>query len=67
MVQSPIQPPSKNFLKWLAVGVGGLAILFSVPKFLRVMRSFPKTQTGKIQKHLLKKEGITNDTWKRDD
>ena len=31
------------------------------------MKNFPKTQTGKIQKHLLKKEGITNDTWKRND
>ena len=28
------------------------------------MSDFPKTQTGKIQKHLLKKEGVTNDTWK---
>ncbi len=37
---------------------------FAVPKYMRVMKDFPKTQTGKIQKHLLKKEGITNDTWK---
>ena len=42
MVQSPIQPPSKNFLKWLAVGAGGLAILFSVPKFLRTSESSSK-------------------------
>ena len=29
------------------------------------MSDFPKTQTGKIRKHLLKKEGVTNDTWKK--
>ena len=27
------------------------------------MKDFPKTSTGKIQKHILKKEGITSDTW----
>ena len=37
---------------------------FAIPKFIRIVGDFPKTQTGKIQKHLLKKEGITNDTWK---
>ena len=37
---------------------------FSVPKYLRVMNDFPKTTTGKIQKNLLKKDGITRDTWK---
>jgi crotonobetaine/carnitine-CoA ligase len=36
---------------------------FSVPKYLRIMKEFPKTQTGKIQKNKLREEGITVDTW----
>ena len=37
---------------------------FAIPKYIRVMKEFPKTQTGKIIKHALRTEGITNDTWK---
>ena len=37
---------------------------FAIPLYLRVMKNFPKTQTGKIIKHALRTEGITNDTWK---
>jgi len=36
---------------------------FSVPKYLRIMKEFPKTQTGKIQKNKLREEGVTFDTW----
>jgi crotonobetaine/carnitine-CoA ligase len=36
---------------------------FSIPKYLRIMEDFPKTQTGKIQKNKLREEGITVDTW----
>ena len=55
-----------QYLNWVNQAKQDLAN-FSVPKYLRIMKNFPKTQTGKIQKHLLKKEGITNDTWKRND
>ena len=55
-----------KYLNWVNQAKQDLAN-FSVPKYLRIMKNFPKTQTGKIQKHLLKKEGITNDTWKRND
>ena len=55
-----------KYLNWINQAKQDLA-KFSVPKYLRIMKNFPKTQTGKIQKHLLKKEGITNDTWKRND
>ena len=37
---------------------------FAIPKYIRIMKEFPKTQTGKIIKHALRTEGITNDTWK---
>ena len=36
---------------------------FAIPKYIRVMREFPKTQTGKIQKNKLREEGVTIDTW----
>ena len=36
---------------------------FSIPKYLRIMKEFPKTQTGKIQKNKLREEGVTVDTW----
>ena len=55
-----------KYLNWINQAKQDLAN-FSIPKYLRIMKSFPKTHTGKIQKHLLKKEGITNDTWKRND
>ena len=39
---------------------------FAIPKYLRVMDEFPKTQTGKIQKNKLREEGITLDTWQNE-
>jgi crotonobetaine/carnitine-CoA ligase len=38
---------------------------FMLPKFIRVIDELPKTPTQKIKKHLLKEEGVTNDTWDR--
>ena len=35
---------------------------FAIPKYIRIMKEFPKTQTGKIQKNKLREEGITIDT-----
>lgn len=55
-----------NYTKWIKTAKLNLAS-FSVPKYLRVMSDFPKTNTGKIQKNLLKKEGVTNDSWKNND
>ena len=39
---------------------------FAIPKYIRVMDEFPKTQTGKIQKNKLREEGITLDTWQNE-
>ncbi|MDC0092684.1 AMP-binding protein [Alphaproteobacteria bacterium] len=36
---------------------------FAIPKYIRIMDNFPKTQTGKIQKNKLREDGITVDTW----
>ena len=52
-----------EYSKWINKVSADLA-KFAIPLYLRVMKSFPKTQTGKIIKHALRTEGITNDTWK---
>ena len=39
---------------------------FMIPRFIRVMQDLPKTPTQKVQKHLLRDEGVTSDTWDRD-
>ncbi len=36
---------------------------FAWPKYIRVVDQLPKTQTHRIVKHILKKEGVTEDTW----
>lgn len=39
---------------------------FMVPRYLRVLDDLPKTASGKVQKHLLRKDGVTDDTWDRE-
>ena len=39
---------------------------FMVPRFVRIVPALPKTPTQKVQKHLLRSEGITPDTWDRE-
>ncbi|GGG83810.1 ATP-dependent acyl-CoA ligase [Salipiger pallidus] len=39
---------------------------FMVPRYLRVLDDLPKTASGKVQKHLLRKAGVTLDTWDRE-
>tara|TARA_R110000868_G_scaffold405525_1_gene684962 strand:- start:3238 stop:4848 length:1611 start_codon:yes stop_codon:yes gene_type:complete len=40
---------------------------FMVPRYLRVMNELPKTPTAKVQKVGLRADGITKDTWDRED
>ena len=35
---------------------------FALPRYIRVTRTLPKTQTGKIQKVVLREQGVTSDT-----
>jgi len=37
-----------------------------VPRYVRVIDELPKTPTEKIQKHILREQGITVDTWDRE-
>ncbi|GGC86562.1 AMP-binding protein [Chelatococcus reniformis] len=39
---------------------------FMVPRYFRVIDDLPRTPTEKVQKHLLRSEGITPDTWDRE-
>jgi len=36
---------------------------FMVPRYLRVMADLPKTASGKVQKHVIRSEGVTPDTF----
>ena len=53
---------SINFVELLTLAKSNLA-KFAIPKYLRIMEEFPKTQTGKIQKNKLREQGVTVDTW----
>jgi crotonobetaine/carnitine-CoA ligase len=39
---------------------------FMVPRYVRIVPDLPKTPTQKVQKHLLRAEGITADAWDRE-
>ncbi len=36
---------------------------FAIPKYIRIVDQLPKTETHRIVKHVLKEEGLTEDTW----
>ena len=37
-----------------------------VPRYLRILPELPKTLTQKVEKHLLRAEGLTAETWDRE-
>ncbi|WP_395711419.1 AMP-binding protein [Reyranella sp.] len=39
---------------------------FMVPRYFRIIPDLPRTPTQKVQKHLLRSEGVTADTWDRE-
>ncbi|HEX2891445.1 AMP-binding protein [Vineibacter terrae] len=39
---------------------------FMVPRYFRIVPDLPRTPTEKVQKHLLRSEGVTADTWDRE-
>ena len=39
---------------------------FMVPRYVRIVLELPKTPTQKVQKHLIRGEGVTADTWDRE-
>jgi crotonobetaine/carnitine-CoA ligase len=39
---------------------------FMIPRYVRVLPDLPKTPTQKVQKHIIRTDGVTTDTWDRD-
>jgi crotonobetaine/carnitine-CoA ligase len=39
---------------------------YMVPRYIRTVSALPKTASGKLQKHVLRSEGLTADTWDRE-
>jgi carnitine-CoA ligase len=39
---------------------------FMLPRFIRIVDDLPKTPTAKVQKHILRDQGRTPDTWDRE-
>ncbi|HKX55551.1 MAG TPA: AMP-binding protein, partial [Xanthomonadales bacterium] len=39
---------------------------FMLPRYIRTLPELPKTPTAKIEKHRLRAEGVTSDTWDRE-
>ncbi len=39
---------------------------YMVPRYIRITSELPKTASGKLQKHALRGEGLTSDTWDRE-
>jgi carnitine-CoA ligase len=39
---------------------------FMVPRYLRIVSELPRTPTQKVQKHLIRAQGVTADTWDRE-
>ena len=40
---------------------------FMVPRYVRFLKELPKTPTNKVQKKILRDDGLTLDTWDRED
>jgi crotonobetaine/carnitine-CoA ligase len=39
---------------------------FMLPQYIRFVDDLPKTPTQKVQKHILRDVGVTDDTWDRE-
>ncbi|TDR89299.1 AMP-binding protein [Enterovirga rhinocerotis] len=39
---------------------------FMLPRFIRIVPDLPKTPTAKVEKHLLRSQGLTPETWDRE-
>ena len=55
---------SREIESWIKSAARDLPV-FALPRYVRVTHTLPKTQTGKIQKVVLREQGITSDTHDR--
>jgi carnitine-CoA ligase len=64
-VVAPIEGRSVDaaaLLEWLRPRLAH----FMMPRYIRMMPVLPKTPTQKVQKHLLRADGVSADTWDRE-
>lgn len=40
---------------------------FMVPRYVRILEELPKTPSAKVMKHVLREQGVTADTWDREE
>ena len=40
---------------------------FMVPRYIRILDELPKTPSAKVMKHVLRTEGVTTDSWDREE
>lgn len=50
----------------LLLFLSGRMAHFMVPRYIRVIDALPKTPTSKVEKHVLRSEGVTPETWDRE-
>ncbi len=62
---APVEGHSIDPGELLAFLTGNMAY-FMVPRYIRILPELPKTPSAKVQKHLLRDEGVTSDTWDRE-
>ena len=65
IVVQPVDGGSINAAELIAYLMPRMAH-FMVPRYVRIVSEFPRTPTSRVQKHLLRKDGITADTWDRE-
>lgn len=65
IVVTPVAGQSINISELLAFLADHLP-RYMVPRYVRVMDDLPKTANGKLQKHALRREGVTDCTYDRD-
>jgi crotonobetaine/carnitine-CoA ligase len=37
-----------------------------IPRYIRIIDELPKTPTAKVEKHVLRADGVTHETWDRE-
>ncbi len=58
-------PGSEVDLAELTAFLADRLAYFMVPRFVRVLDALPRTPTQKVEKHVLRSQGVTADTWDR--
>jgi crotonobetaine/carnitine-CoA ligase len=62
---APVEGQTIDPAELLTFLAGNMAY-FMVPRYIRILPELPKTPSAKVQKHLLRGEGVTGDTWDRE-